>query len=201
MPGELGDVLGPECPEDLDVLLGPRGAIVPRDVARLELLGAPPDSDAQIDASAREPVERRDMLGGVHGVALREEHHAGAQADALGVRGQERVRDERVRQRRRRREERLAVVRPLVLVGEVVEQHDMLPEEQLGEPEFLGAPRELREECRVGLGVRRRKVQSDLHELSSRSPLRTTCGSVGIAAYAVPTEVTVPASVTSAVPS
>jgi hypothetical protein len=47
------------------------------------------------------------------------------------------VGDKGIRQRRGRREERFSVVGALIAVAELVEQHYVLTEEQLGEPELL----------------------------------------------------------------
>jgi hypothetical protein len=78
---ELGLGLGPDRPQRPHALARARGARAELDAERLELLLEPAHADAQLDATAAEAVERGDLLGQHHRVALGEDQDAGGQAD------------------------------------------------------------------------------------------------------------------------
>ena len=88
----------PERVQHLEVLVGALAPALPGHVERLELLLEPADADAEVDPAAREPVERRDLLGHVDRVALGQEQHGRAQADGAGAGGQVGEGDQRLEQ-------------------------------------------------------------------------------------------------------
>ena len=67
-----------------------------RHAERVELLFQPADADAELDASAREAVERRELLGEDERVALRQDQDPGREADARRRGRDVREPDERV---------------------------------------------------------------------------------------------------------
>ena len=81
---------------EAQILVGPGTAFVERHAERGEfgLVPACPDADRQ--PPARHPVERRQALGGGDRIAIRHDQHRHAYSDAVGVRGDERHRHQRV---------------------------------------------------------------------------------------------------------
>ena len=102
---ELGGVAGPEGPHGADVLVGAGTPAGPGHAEGHELLLQPAHADPELDATSGQVVERGQLLGQHHRVALREDEDAGGEAQRRrggGDVGQphQRVRDGRRRHRR-----------------------------------------------------------------------------------------------------
>ena len=96
------------------------------DVERVELLLEPADADAEVDPPAREPVERRHLLGHVDRVALGQEQHGGAQTHAAGAGGQVGQGDQGLEQAAAGRGGDAPVLGVGVVAGVLGEEHDVL---------------------------------------------------------------------------
>ena len=136
---ERDDVLRPEQPQHLDLFLVAAGAVAEVHPERLVLHLVPADADAEPELAAGQHVDLRRLLGHEHGLALREDEHAGYQLE-VGDRGEVSEQREHLVERRLRRV-RAAPVRPGRHVGpdHVVVRH------QEGEATlFRGASRSAR---------------------------------------------------------
>ncbi len=80
---ERDELLGPEEPEHLDLLLDSGAAVREFLVECLVLHPVSSDSHAEAKASAREQIELGALLRHEHGLALRQDQDAGDQLDAL----------------------------------------------------------------------------------------------------------------------
>jgi len=90
--------LGPQGAHRLDVVVVATPAVGERHADRIELLLQPADPDPEDHATATQVVDRRDLLRGDQGVALRDDEDARRELDPLGHRGHVGQPDERVRQ-------------------------------------------------------------------------------------------------------
>src|SRR5262249_11546903 len=81
--------IAPQPPHHLEVRPAAVAAAIERHLQRAELLCEPPDAAPEVQRAARQPVDRRHLLGRVNGIALRHEADAGPEPDARGDRGQE----------------------------------------------------------------------------------------------------------------
>jgi hypothetical protein len=150
---ERGRLVLPEAAHGGQVLVRACPAALHRDADRGHLGLEVGDPDAEDQPPAGEDVEAGDLLGQHQRVALRQDDHAGAEQDALGVRGDVRERHERVEHRllglHRRR------------IGTRARQHHVLagPEGVVAEP--LGQLGHLGRRLRLGAGVVVDREQAD----------------------------------------
>ena len=79
---QLGLLVAPQRAEGVDPLVGAAAAGLEGHADRLELARHVPHADADLEASLREHVDRRQLLGQDDGVAQRQDHDAGAERDA-----------------------------------------------------------------------------------------------------------------------
>ena len=92
--------IAPQRTQRGDVVVGARRSPLERHADGGELLGEPTDAHAEDHSPAGEVVERRQLLGEDHRVALRQDEDAGGEANALGRRGDVGEPDQRVGDRR-----------------------------------------------------------------------------------------------------
>ena len=88
--------LGPQRLHDLHLLLGAPAAVVKILVEPGELDLVPADPDAEPEPPAAQHVETGRLLGDEHGLALRQDQHAGRKAELLGAAGEVAEQHERV---------------------------------------------------------------------------------------------------------
>ena len=93
---ERRNAFAPQRLHRFDVLGAPARAHSKVHAERLKLFGEPTDTDTEVDAAARQIIEVRHHLGGVHRLTLRHEANAGTEAQPARVRGDERQRRERI---------------------------------------------------------------------------------------------------------
>ena len=99
LPGERLGRLLPERAQRAHRLGRARGAVLERDAERLELLAQPADADAEDHPPVRQHVERRDLLGDVDRMALRQEQYARREAELFRHGGREGEGQKRVQER------------------------------------------------------------------------------------------------------
>ncbi len=93
---ERSDVFGPQGAHHTDVLVGSLSACAEVAADGFGFLADPPDTDAQLEASAAEPIEGGELFGQDQRVALRQDQYAGREPDTLGDRRDSRQPDQRV---------------------------------------------------------------------------------------------------------
>jgi hypothetical protein len=141
-------LLGPQRLHHLEVLIGARTALLERCRHHLELLTEPAHADPEVDAAAGEAVEVDHLLGRVHGVALRHEADASAEADAVGDRRQVGEGSEGLEQSGVSAAGETSVLGVRVLRLVLVEHHDVLGDPHRLEAAVLGFPTERAEDLR-----------------------------------------------------
>ena len=154
----LGHVVDPQRPHDLEVAVGEPAAILAAELERLELLADPPDADAEVEATARQVVDRRRLLRREQRLALGDQRHPGAEPERRRARGQEAERDERVEHAGTPAEHRRAPARCLTVEGDDVLRHPHRVEAPL-----LGRRAERAQRLRRRARCRRRREEPDLH--------------------------------------
>ena len=83
----LGLLLGPHLLHCRDPLFGDLPAVLEADAERLHLLGQPTGTDAEVEAAARDHVERGDLLGQRDWLVLSDQADAGAETNCGGGAG------------------------------------------------------------------------------------------------------------------
>ena len=117
---------GPQRAHDVDGLVEPRPALTHGDAAGIELPGElAADARAEHEATAREVVDRDDLLRDRGGRAQRHQVHAGAEGQALGYRRRVAQAHERVEDRRGVRD---VLAAPQGVEAEVLGERDGLPD-------------------------------------------------------------------------
>ena len=178
----LGNRVDPEALHHRDVLVAARASLRPLDAGRAEFLRAPSQPDPEVEPSARQPIERGDVLRRVHRVALGEEADAGREPDSFRDGRAEGEEPERLEHPHLSAEEQLAVLRVRVDRLVFVEQHDVLADPDRREAGVLcvrhGPGDVLRRRDRVD----RREAESDLHRAAPTGAGEKRTGSTSNAA-------------------
>ena len=91
---EVDHGLGPQPPQDLDLLLGAPAAVPEVLAERLELDVVPAEPDAEAQPPAGEQVDLGRLLGDQRRLPLRQDEHAGDQLEPRRDRGQVAEQDE-----------------------------------------------------------------------------------------------------------
>ncbi len=112
LTAQLGLLVAPQRAQGVDPLVGAAAAGLEGHADRLVLARHVPHADADLEATLREHVDRRQLLGQDDRVAQRQDHDAGAERDARRDRGgvgedRDRVHELGVRRQRRRRRVRV----------------------------------------------------------------------------------------------
>ena len=87
LPLERDRGLGPEPPEQRDLLLDPLPAVLEIRPEPVELHPVPADADAKAETALRQDVERRGLLRHERRLPLREDEHAGRELELRRDRG------------------------------------------------------------------------------------------------------------------
>ena len=168
---EVDQVLGPQVPQQLEVLRRPRAAALERRVEDLELLLHPAGADAQIVRPPLSTSRVASAFAVLTGWCQPGDEHRGADVDPLGGRGGPGQRQDRVEVRRLRGPEELAVLAVGVLRLDVDGQGDVVGHPDRVEPQLLRLLGERRDRLRTGVGAGARAVAV---QTSSCVPL--SCG-------------------------
>ena len=158
-PVERDHGLGPEAPEQLDLLLDPLAAVREVLAERLELDEVPAEADPEPEAPAGENVDLGGLLGDERGLPLREDEHAGDELEPGNDSGEVAEEDEDLVEHVLGR----VWAGPLGTVGDVRAEY-VVVRQQMGESELLGRLGVLADAARVSADLRLREDDSDLHE-------------------------------------
>ncbi len=147
---EADRVLRPHRAHHRDALVHAPAALVKRHAQGGELGLEPADADPEDQPSARQIVQRRQLLRERQRVAHRQHDHAGAEAHPLGDRGDPGQGQDRIVEQRRAR----------VLLAR---HDDVLADPDVAEPQRLGAPRVALDQIRRRLAAGMRQMNPELH--------------------------------------
>jgi hypothetical protein len=157
-----------------DRLVAPGAPPRVRHAEELDFLLHPADTGAEHDAARRQVVERREHLGGEHGVAMRQHQHGRAQAHALGHPGDQAQRHQRLEEAGGRRQRKVAGRGVGIARRDRVRNDDVVARPQGVVAERLHAPSEAEQHVARGGGAVDRKMTAELDVSGQRlSPGRS----------------------------
>jgi hypothetical protein len=160
---ERSHVIPPQGPHGRDVFGSARGAPLERHTQRVEFLTRPADADAEREPTTAQGVQRRRLFGDQHRIVLRQQQHAGRDADARRGGGGETQSDHRVDSVGGGRHCDLTIVGIRIAGPWAVHHHDMLTRPQRGETTPLRRRRERIDHRAVGSRTDAQNVQSQPH--------------------------------------